>query len=92
MYDFQGLIFRSASHWPEATSLVVLGIGLLYTLQGFRFARFLLPITCAGGGLVLGAVVASMLELPTSAALISAAALGIGALLHFRSALALSSP
>ena len=53
MYDFQGLIFRSAARWSEATSLVLLGSGLLYTLQGFRFARFLLPLTCAGGGLVV---------------------------------------
>lgn len=91
MYDFQGLIFRSASQWSEAISVVALGIGLLYTLQGFRFARFLLPLTCAGGALALGAVVASATELPFEVALVAGALVGTVALLRFRVALMFSS-
>ena len=91
MWDFQGLIFSAAARWSVATSLVVLGIGLLYALQGYRFARFLLPVTCAGGGLVLGAVFASAAELPAEAAIAAAVLLGTVALLRFRVALMLSS-
>jgi hypothetical protein len=91
VYEFQGLIFRCAAHWPEAVSLVVFGAGLLYTLQGFRFARFLLPVTCAGGGMLLGAIAAGSVGLPVALAFLPGAALGIVALLRFRVAVLLSS-
>lgn len=91
MYDFQSLIFRSVARWHEATSLVVVGFGVLFTLQGFRFARFLLPLACAGGGLVLGAILVAVAGLPVAAAIIPGAALGIVGLLQYRVALRLSS-
>jgi hypothetical protein len=91
VYDFQRLIFDAASRWPEATSLVVLGIGLLYLLQGFRFARFLLPVTCVGGGLVSGTIVASLTGLPPLAAVAVAGGLGFLTLVRFGVALKLAS-
>ena len=91
MYDFQSLIFRSASRWSEATALVVLGVGLLYTLQGFRFARFLLAVSCACGGLVLGRILTALADLPPIVPVIAAAALGVFALMRHRVALALAS-
>jgi hypothetical protein len=91
VHDFQSLIFRSAGQWSAVTSLVVVAIGLLYTLQGFRFARFLLPLACAGGGLALGAILAAVADLPVSVAGVVAAVLLIVTLLRFRVALMLSS-
>ncbi len=91
MYDFQSLIFNSATRWSEATSLVVLGVGLLYLLQGFRFARFLMALTCAGSGLVMGIIAVKLLELPFLVAIIAPAALGVAALFFFRKALMFSS-
>lgn len=91
MYDFQSLIFRSASRWSEVTSLVVIAVGLLYTLQGFRFARFLIALSCAGAGLAAGGAVANMLNLPLVVALASAGVLGIAALARFRWGLAVAS-
>jgi hypothetical protein len=91
VYDIQGLIFRSASQWTALTSLALFGVGLLYTLQGFRFARFLLPITCAGGGLALGAVLNEVVSLPAGTSFVAAVVLGIVGLLRFRVALILSS-
>lgn len=91
MYELQRLIFRSASQWPEAISLVVLAAGLLYLLQGFRFARFLLPVTCGAGGLVLGTIAAAAADLPLVAGWVPAVVLAIVALLRFRVGLAISS-
>lgn len=91
MYDFQRLIFDAASRWPEATSLVVMGAGLLYLLQGFRFARFLLPLTCVGGGLVVGAIVAGLTGLPPLGAIVFAGGLGVLTLVRFGAALKLAS-
>ena len=83
VYDAQSLIFRSATNWPEATSLFIVGAGLLFLLQGFRFARFLLPIGCMGGGLVLGGIVAELADLPPAAAMVVAAILGVLALARY---------
>jgi hypothetical protein len=91
VYDFQSLIFRFASHWSAATSLVVLGVGLLYTLQGFRYARLLTAVSCAGGGLVVGGIVVGLAKLPLPLAFGIAASLGLVALLRFRAGLALTS-
>lgn len=91
MYDIQGLIFQDASDWSAATALVVLGIGLLYLLQGFRFARFLIPVSCAGGGLALGGILAGLVGLPASVPLSVAAVLGILALFWYRRGLTLAS-
>lgn len=91
MHDVQDLIFRSAAHWSAGTSLAVLALGLLYTLQGFRFARLLIPLLCAGGGLVAGGLLVGLFDLPPSAVFIPAALAGLFALLHFRRGLALAS-
>jgi hypothetical protein len=88
---FHGLIFHVAPHWSEATALVVIGIGLLYTLQGFRFARFLLSLTCAGGGLALGWLLVELAGLPAFCSALPAAGLGLLALLRRRIGLALAS-
>jgi hypothetical protein len=91
VYDFQSLIFRSASHWSAATALAVFAIGLLYLLQGYRFGRYLLPVSCAGGGLVLGGIVADLTGLSLWIALLAAAILGFAALARYRVALAIAS-
>ncbi len=91
MYDFQGLIFRFASHWSAATSLAVLGIGLLYLLQGFRFARFLTAVSCVGGGLVVGGIAGELVGRPLPAALAAGATLGLLGLFRFRAGLVLAS-
>lgn len=91
MYDFQSLIFRSAAHWPAATALAVFAVGSLYLLQGFRFGRYLLPVSCAGGGLVLGGIVAELTGLPLWIALPAAAVLGFAGLAQYRMALVIAS-
>ena len=91
MYDGQSLIFRAAAQWSEATSLVVFAAGLLYLLQGFRFARFLLPVTCIGGGLVLGGIAIGMVGLPPLLAIGVAGGLGLLALLRYSVGLKLAS-
>jgi drug/metabolite transporter (DMT)-like permease len=91
VHDFQSLIFRSASHWTAATALVVFAVGLLYALQGFRFARFLIAASCTGGGLVLGAILSSLMGLPAVTAILVAGGLGTLALLRPRPGLAFAS-
>jgi hypothetical protein len=91
VYDFQSLIFRSASHWSAATALAVLAIGLFYTLQGFRFARFLVVVSCTGGGVVVGGILVAVAGLPLPVAFGVAASLGLLALLRFQIGLALAS-
>jgi len=74
--DYQTMIFRQASEWTTATAAVVVGIGLLYTLQGFRFAWLLLPISNGICGFAFGGTVAASLGLaPVPVAI----ALGLGA-------------
>ena len=91
MYDLQSLIFRYAAHWSEMTSLTILAIGLLFSLQGFRFARFLLPAVCGAGGFLIGVVVAGIAGLPAVAAVLFAGGFGLGSLFYFRFGLIASS-
>ena len=91
MFDLQDMVFRQASYWSVGTSLAVLFVGLLYTLQGFRFARFLLPVTCAAAGLVIGLILSGIIGLSYIAAFAMAAVFGIVALLQFRFGLISSS-
>lgn len=91
MYDPQSLIFRSAASWSVGTALVVLAVGLLYTLQGFRFARFLLALSCASGGLLFGGFAGVLFGHPVTGALFAAAALAVVALTRRRVSLALAS-
>lgn len=91
MRDVQGLIFSTASHWSTATSLVVFAAGLLCTLQGFRFARVLLPLCCAGGGFAVAAIAGWLVGLPVAVPVLSAAALGLVTLARPRLAVLLAS-
>jgi len=91
MHDFQRLIFQSASHWSAASGLVLLLVGLLYLLQGFRFARFLLAVSCAGGGFLLGGLLAGLTGLTPIIALIGAGGLGALALARQRVGLGMAS-
>lgn len=61
MVDIQGLIFRAVLHWSPTMALIVFGLGLLYMLQGFRFARALLALTCGGASFFLGTLAAGAL-------------------------------
>jgi hypothetical protein len=85
MIDYQPLIFRDATGWNEATALAVMGIGLLYVLQGFRFAKFLLALGNGVCGLVLGVTVGAAFDLPGSVVgLALALALGLVTLSRYR--------
>lgn len=64
MHDLQGMIFRTVSHWSAASALVVFLLGVLFSLQGYRFARILLALTSAAGGFISGGAVAALLETP----------------------------
>ena len=64
MIDYQSYVLHHAVYWPVSTSLALLAAGALYGLQGFRFARVLLAITCAGGGFAVGGVVSEMVSYP----------------------------
>ena len=64
MHNIQDSVFRLASHWNEATAGVVFLLGLLYTLQGFRFAPFLVPLACAGAGMFAGMQLAELVQMP----------------------------
>ena len=91
MYDYQRLIFNAASHWSQATALVVFALGLLCMLQGFRFARLLLPLSCAGGGLIVGLILCQALGLPSVVIPAVAAGLGCLAFVRLKIAVVLSS-
>jgi hypothetical protein len=91
VYDFQRLIFQFASHWSLATALAVLGVGLLYALQGFRFARFLITLSCAGGGLVLGWILSELTGVPLAIAFLPAGILALLALVRFHIGLKVAS-
>lgn len=79
MPDIQTFVFRWALAQPEATSLVIFALGILFGLQGFRFARVLLAMTCAAGGFFVGTVVAALTQTP-GFLLASLLAGGLGAL------------
>lgn len=52
--DYQTYFLNNATSWPISTSLALFATGLLFGLQGFRFARFLMAVTCAAAGFVFG--------------------------------------
>ncbi len=91
MSNVQGLIFQAASQWEDSTGLIVLGLGLLYLLQGFRFARFLVPLTCGAGGFLAGRLVCELANLPPIVALAAAVVAGGVAAMRYRNGLAFAS-
>jgi len=92
VYDFQTIFLRAALHWSQITALVVLALGLLCTLQGFRFARALCALTCAVAGFLGGAAVAQRLDSPPLLPALSVGVtLGVLTVLRFRLGLLLSS-
>jgi hypothetical protein len=92
VYEIQDSVFRWALHQSQVTSLVLFGLGILFGLQGFRFARVLLSLTCAAGGFILGGVTASLLGLPLfGPSLVLAGVLGAVSLWHFRLGVALAA-
>ncbi|RMF81901.1 MAG: hypothetical protein D6744_06605 [Planctomycetota bacterium] len=92
MYDFQAMLFRSAATWSAATSSFVFLLGMLYCLQGFRFARFLLALTCGGSGFVLGMVGGKIAGIdPLVAGGACALGLGVVSLQKLRAGVVISS-
>lgn len=88
MLDPQGLILEYARNWSQGTAVVVFAVGLLYALQGFRFARILLAISCAAAGWILASVVASPAEQagipPRVVHAVCAVLLGVQPLVRYR--------
>jgi len=56
MTDYQALIFRWAESQPPAAGFVLFLFGVCLTLQGFRFARYLIPM--AAGAIALAVATA----------------------------------
>ncbi|MFO0839740.1 MAG: hypothetical protein U1D55_14595 [Phycisphaerae bacterium] len=77
MIDYQHLVFDWASTQSSLTAAVVMALGLLCGLQGFRFARMLMPIWCMLMAFHAGIVTAESLHLPISmTAVLCAAVIG----------------
>lgn len=64
MEDIQSIAFRWIGQQSTVAALVVAGMGALLNLQGFRFGRFLMGLTSAGGGFAIGAVLATIGGMP----------------------------
>lgn len=92
MQDFQDLAFRWAQTQSPATALAMMGIGLLFSLQGFRFARVLFALTTGIAGYVLGEVLAVVLKVPPfPIATALAGLMGCVAMVSYRLGMVLSS-
>lgn len=77
MFDIQESLFRWAGAQGQGTAVVIVALGLLCALQGFRFARFLFAITCGAAGFFAGGAVAAAIGAPAPpAALLCGAVLG----------------
>lgn len=72
MFDIQDQLFTWARHWSEVTAAVVFLIGMLCVLQGYRFARIVLALSCGVFGLALGLALASAAKFPPMAGWLSA--------------------
>ena len=53
-------LFTWAAHQPVLSGAVLLGTGLVYGFFGFRLFRFLLAVSCAGLGWLVGYIVADL--------------------------------
>ncbi len=62
--DVQGLVFQSALQWSAPTAATCVAIGLLYLLQGFRFARVLVALACGGAAYLAGRLAANHMDDP----------------------------
>jgi hypothetical protein len=72
--------------------VALFAVGMLYLLQGFRFARILLAITNGAGGFLLAFALASTFKVPAFLAGVSVGGLlGAIALLRFRAGIVLGS-
>lgn len=92
MIDLQDIVFRWASHQSQSTSLALFVAGLLFLLQGFRFARFLLALTCGGGGYMIAYAVATAMRVPPfPVAACVGGFLGALAMIQFRLGIVVSS-
>lgn len=91
MHDIQSLIFQKVTYLPDASSLVILALGLLCVLQGFRFARFLVALICAGGGFLVGSLTASSTGMPPLVAGVTAIGLCGLAIFRFRAGLVIAA-
>lgn len=91
MTDVQAAIFSWASLQPLAVGLTLGCVGLLFALQGFRFARLLLALICGGGGFVCGDIVASGGEAGALAGSVGALVFGLIALVRVRIGLVIAS-
>lgn len=92
MVDVQSVVFRWAQQQTEASALVVFILGMLFGLQGFRFARVLLALVCGAGGFLLGAMAGVVLGVtPELVSLPLAGILGAAALWKYRFGVSLAS-
>lgn len=92
MNDYQDFAFQWVASQTALTSLVIMGLGLLFALQGFRFARPLFAVTSAAAGFVVGSLLANALKIPAfplSAGL--AGVLGAAGLVRYRTGIMISS-
>ncbi|MBI5863462.1 MAG: hypothetical protein HZB38_02910 [Planctomycetes bacterium] len=92
MQDYQNLAFYWAGGQSAATALVIFALGLLFSLQGFRFARPLFALTAGAGGFVIGALLARAAGVPAFPVAAGAAGiLGCLGLVRFRLGVMISS-
>lgn len=92
MLDYQAYVLQQAAFWPLSSSLVMFAVGMLYGLQGFRFARLLMALTCGAAGFVLGGIVAHLVGVPPVAGGTTLAGLlGAVALMNLRVGVTVSS-
>lgn len=92
MQDFQDLVFRWAQMQPATTAMFIMAIGLLFSLQGFRFARALFGLTSGIGGFVVGSLLADALRVPAfPIATGLAGVLGCAGLVSYRLGMVISS-
>jgi hypothetical protein len=92
MTDYQDFAFHWAASQTSLTALVIIGIGLLFALQGFRFARPLFALTSATAGFLLGILIGEALKTPAfpiSAGM--AGVLGAAGLVRYRLGIVISS-
>lgn len=64
MTNIQYTLLQWVAHQPGITGAVLFAAGLLYALCGFRLIRYVAVLPCCGLGCLVGATVASWLEIP----------------------------
>lgn len=90
--DYQSLVFNWISLQGPATSLVVVALGALFSLHGFRFGRMLVALIGTLLGFFFGLLAGETLGLPVLAlGLAIGGSLGLLSLARYRIGLALGS-